>query len=401
MMRPLLAFLLIALAGALIVLSFYGNNGYVLLHYSPWTLETSLAFFVFALVLLIFAIWLLARLLRLGLLLPGSIRDALRNRRQRRARESLVRGLIKLAEGKWNAAELEITRQAPQHDGAVVNYLYAARVAQQRGDTEQRDHYLRQAYGARPPAEIAVLLTQAELQMEQKQLTQALASLTRVRQLEPEQPRARVLLTELYAQTADWAALYPLLEEIEKDKLMADERWLALAIQSQQALLTAVSVGGREALQNAWGELPKRLRRAPALIGTQARLLAQADASDEAIELLKGALDDAWDAQLGLQFSLLQGSDPVSQLAAVEAWLKRYGEEPVLLLVTGRLCRQNKLWGRARSCLEASFKLLPRADTQLELGRVHEATQNPAAAQTAYRQGLELAAAQPLPGQVW
>jgi HemY protein len=392
MMRPLLLFLFIALAGALIALSFYGNNGYVLLHYSPYTVETSLTFFVFVLVLLVVAGLLLLRLLRFGLLLPRSIRDALRNRRNRRARESLVRGLIKLAEGKWRAAEHEITRQAPQHDASVVNYLYAARVAQHGGDLDKRDQYLRLAYGAKPQAEIAVLLTQAELQMEAEQLTQALASLMRVRQLEADQPRAQRMLAELYARLQDWAALYPLLLEIERAELLPPERWLELAVQAQQQLLRAASATGAEALRAAWAGLPRRLRHHPRLVHTQAGLLAAAGAQDQAIELLKNTLDHVWDADLALLFSSLQGADPVAQLAAVEAWLKQHGEEPVLLLVAGRLCRQNKLWGRARSYLEASFKLRPRPDTLLELGRVHEATQNAAAAQAAYRQGLELAA---------
>jgi HemY protein len=394
MMRPLLLFLFIALAGALIALSFYGNNGYVLLHYSPYTVETSLTFFVFVLVLLVVAGLLLLRLLRFGLLLPRNIREALRNRHNRRARESLVRGLIKLAEGKWTAAEHEITRQAPQHDASVVNYLYAARVAQHRGDLDKRDQYLRLAYGAKPQAEIAVLLTQAELQIEAEQLTQALASLLRVRQLEADQPRARQMLAELYARLQDWAALYPLLLEIEKAGLLPPERWLELAVQAQHALLRTAAAQGAEALQAAWGALPKPLRRHPRLVHTQAGLLAAAGARAQAIELLRNALDHAWDDELGLLFSSLQGDDPVAQLAAVEAWLKQHGEQPALLLVAGRLCRQNKLWGRARSYLEASLKLKPRADALLELGRVHEATQNAAAAQAAYRQGLELAAAE-------
>ncbi len=268
-------------------------------------------------------------------------------------------------------------------------------MAQRRGDIDKRDQYLRHAYGAQPHAEIAVLLTQAELQMEQDQLTQALASLLRVQQLEAEQPRARALLVELHARLQDWAALYPLLLEIEKAELIPESRWLELAVQTQTALLTSAAAGGREALEKAWAELPRRLRHHPQLVHAQARLLAGAGAQDKAIILLKAALDRGWQPEPGLLFSTLQGADSVSQLSAVETWLKQYGEDPVLLLVAGRLCRQNKLWGRARSYLESSFKLQPRADTLLELGRVHEATNNAAAAQTAYRQGLELAANAP------
>lgn len=392
MMRRVLAFLVVALIGAVIVLSFYSNNGYVLLHYSPYTVETSLTFFGFVLVLLVVAVLLLLRLVSFSLLLPASIREALRGRRDRRAREALVRGLIKLAEGEWSLAEQEITRQAQRHDAAVVNYLYAARIAQRRGNLDKRDQYLRLAYGAKPHAEMAVLLTQAELQMEQGQDAQALASLMRVKELEAGQPRAQALLAELYARLKDWALLYPLLLEIEKQELITDARWDALAVQAQVVLLANAASQGLVALQSAWSALPKRLRHLPELVHAQARLLAAAGAQDAAVTLIKKALDHGWNAELGLLFSSLQGDDPVSQLAAVEAWLKQYGDDPVLLLVAGQLCRQNKLWGRARSCLEASHKAQPRAATLLELGRVHEATNNPAAAQAAYRQGLELAA---------
>jgi len=397
MMRPLLLFLLVALVGALIALSFYGNNGYVLLHYSPYTLETSLTFFVFVLVIAVWAGFSVLRLLQLSLLLPSSLREALRNRRNRRARDALVRGLVKLTEGKWGTAETEFTRQARPHDVGTVNFIYAARMAQRRGSIEKRDQYLRQAYGARPQAEVAVLLTQAELQMEQDQLTQALATLLRVRQLKAGQPRAQALLAELHARMRDWAALFPLLLEIEKAELIPEARWLELAVQAQRELLKSAAGKGLQPLQAAWEELPKRLRRNPALIHAQAGFLAAAGAQDKAVALLKGALDHAWHPDLGLLFSSLQGEDPVGQLAAVEAWLKQYGEDPVLLLVAGRLCRQNKLWGRARSYLESSYKRLPRPDIQLELGRVHEATNNAEAAQAAYRQGLELAANPPSP----
>lgn len=401
MMRPVLAFLLLALIGALIVLSFHGNNGYVLLHVAGYTVETSLAFFAFVVVAAVWTGWALLRLIRLGWLLPQSIREALHNRRNRRARESLVRGLINLAEGKWHAAEHEITRQAPQHDASVVNYLYAARVAQKRDDLERRDQYLRLAYGAKPQAEVAVLLTQAELQMERDQLSQALASLLRVQELEAEQPHAQTLLADLYARTADWNALYPLLLKIEKSELLDDARWTALAVQAQRELLRDAARQSVTQMHSAWSALPKRLRRHPELIHAQARLLIDAGAKDEAAALLKSALDRGWDAELGVLFSTLQAEDPVAQLAAVENWLKQYGQDPVLLWVAGRLCRQNKLWGRARSYLEASFKLQPRPDTMLELGRIQEATNNATAAQAIYRQGLELAAQiQPFPGQV-
>jgi HemY protein len=111
----------------------------------------------------------------------------------------------------------------------------------------------------------------------------------------------------------------------------------------------------------------------------------------DAIRLVTAGLARGWDADLARLYSELEADDPVSQLAAVEAWLKQYGEDPALLFVAGRLCLRNKLWGRAKSYLDASFRADPRPETLLELGRVYEATREEAAAENAYRRGLELA----------
>lgn len=391
-MRQILATLLIALMGAVIVLSFYKDNGYVLIRYSPYTLETSLTFFLFVLVVSLIALRLLWRVARATLLLPRNIREALRRARNRRARESLVRGLLRLAEGRLAAAESEIVRQAPLHEASVVNYLYAARIAQQLGDIERRDEHLRRAYSARPHAEVAVLLTQAELQMAQDQDTQALASLMRVLELEPGQSRAQELLAGLYERLKDWPALYALLIKAEKSEFIPAPEWQTLAVQAQQHLLQRTAQSGdAEQLRRDWEALPRRLRRDTRLIRSQARLLVGVGAQADAIKLVTAGLSRGWDAELALLFSELEAEDTVSQLAAVEAWLKQYGDQPALLFLAGRLCLRNKLWGRAKSYLDASFRADPRPETLLELGRAYEATKDEAAAEDAYRRGLELA----------
>jgi HemY protein len=115
------------------------------------------------------------------------------------------------------------------------------------------------------------------------------------------------------------------------------------------------------------------------------------DERTTALQLAQERLDEEWDPELALLYSEIAADDAVSQLAAVESWLKQYGEKPVLLLVAGRLCLRNRLWGRARSYLEASLKGMPRAETWLDLGRLYEEVKDPAAAQAAYRKGLEMA----------
>ena len=64
----------------------------------------------------------------------------------------------------------------------------------------------------------------------------------------------------------------------------------------------------------------------------------------------------------------------------------------MLLLVLGKLCLKNKLWGKAKTYLETSLSLKPIADTYLHLAMLLDnKMQEPAKAQQLYQQGLKLA----------
>ena len=74
--------------------------------------------------------------------------------------------------------------------------------------------------------------------------------------------------------------------------------------------------------------------------------------------------------------------------------LGQYGEKPELLTTAGRVCLRNKLWGKARSYLEAVIRVKPTPVAYLELAKLCAETQNGDEAVKLYRQGLELASSQ-------
>lgn len=384
----LLVWLAIGIAAALV---FHNDNGYVLIRFGPYILETSLVFLVFGLVaalIVLYAIW---RILLAGWRLPHRMRGGRRRRRRDRAQRTLLRGLLHFWEGRWRKAETELVRRAGDSSAPVVHYLPAARAAQRQGALDRRDRYLKLAYQSEPGSELATLLTQAELQISQGQHAQAVATLSRVRELAPGEPHALRLLVDLYRALHDWEQLGELLPEIEKQKIYPREEWEALALEVYAHLLTAAAEGNRDRLTGLWETIPRDLRQRPALLRQYCAALARDGAEQEAAELITVFLRKRWDPELALAFSRLHADDPVSQLATAEEWIKRYGEKPELMLMAGRLCLRNRLWGRARNYLEASNRAQPRAEAYFELGRLLQQTNEPNAARDAFRQGLELA----------
>ena len=106
--------------------------------------------------------------------------------------------------------------------------------------------------------------------------------------------------------------------------------------------------------------------------------------------VISRALNEAWDAELVELYGRIEASDGIGQLATIEQWLNRYGDKHELLLVAGRACRRNRLWGKARSYLDGAIKKHPSAAAYLELARLCSDTQQGEDASRFYRKGLEL-----------
>ncbi|MES9926703.1 MAG: heme biosynthesis HemY N-terminal domain-containing protein, partial [Candidatus Thiodiazotropha sp. 6PDIVS] len=196
-MRTLIASFIALLGAVMLSLWVKQDNGYVLIGYGHWTIEGSLALFALAVVALFLLMYATIRSLTHVWSMPDRIAGWRQKRRVVRAQQALTRGLVELAEGRWKVAERHLTRFATQSETPLLNYLAAARAAQLQGEHERRDDYLHMAHESMPSADVAVGLTQAELQLAHQQYEQALATLMHVRTLSPKHSYVMTLLKKL------------------------------------------------------------------------------------------------------------------------------------------------------------------------------------------------------------
>ncbi|MFC4249771.1 heme biosynthesis HemY N-terminal domain-containing protein [Sinimarinibacterium flocculans] len=393
MIRTLLIAVVALALGAAAAWYLRDETGYVLVGFRGWVLETSLLGLLLGLAVLVFATWLLLRLLVGSVRLPQSLRTMIDRRRRERAQRSFETGLLHLLEGDWRRAEVELVRRAADHHAAQLNYLGAARAAQRLGAGERRDHYLRLATGLAPDIERAALLTQAELQIERGEFVAARETAERLRQMDIRQPYAVELLAEALHGLGEWEALHLLLQDAAATaNLNPSKRRAMLERALGERLRLAEGEARLERVKALWAQTPTDARQWPVVRLQYARSLARLNAQAEAMALASDTLAREWDAGLAELYGQLEPADALGQLAAIEQWLTRYGERPELLIAAGRACLRNRLWGKARSYLDAVVKLAPSAAAYLALARVCEQTQQPEEAQRFYRQGLELAA---------
>ena len=386
--------LLLALVGGVVaILLLNPDAGYVLVNYGPWVVETTVAVLVVGVVCWFILVYLVLKLARLAIHLPGNVRQSIDRRRQDRARESFEVGLLKLFEGDWQHAEVELVRRAADHHATHLNYLAAARAAQRQGAIDRRDQYLRLAALNKPEHELATLLAAGDLQRKRGEFAATRDTALRLRERNPNQPFAVELLAESYDALGEWELLRSLLAEPVARSALQPPRYDALSIHCLRELMQAAVAEARlDKLKSLWDGAPAYQDHAE-LRSVYLHGLARLNADAEALALIGQVLSREWDADLALLYGKLHANDPIAQLATVEQWLVQHGDKPELLLLAGRVCLANKLWGKARSYLEAGVKAAPTPQGYLDLARLCQDTQHPEEAAGFYRQGLELAAA--------
>jgi len=360
------------------------DRGYVLINFLGYAVEMSVPALLFALAAAYAGVRALVMLWRA----PRRLGEAVAERRVRRAGEKLTRGLIHIAEGDWSKGERLLAQSLRGTDAPLINYLLAARAAQLQGSDGRRDDWLKLAYEEMPEAETAVLLTQAELQLQHEEFERALATLSRIQEVHPNHPVALALLAKIYQALEDWDRLIALLPQLGDARLDAGEleglSISALEVYSARQGIT------HEELERVWSQLPPRLRKAPRLIALHAIAQSARGRGTEAEKEVRGALKRQWDENLVLAYGRIQDGGAEKQLRRAEEWLKAHAEDGALLLTAARLCMALELWGKARSYLESSLAMSPRTDAYALYGRLLNQFGEESGAALAFRSGLGL-----------
>ena len=320
------------------------------------------------------------------------IRNWTGDRKWKKARARTIKGMIALAEGEWQKAEKLFVSAIAHSDTRLINYLAAAQAAQAQRAETRRDNYLKQALRVEPEAEVAVGLTQAQLQLNQGQLEQALATLTHLRGITPKHAHVVLLLSKLYIRLQDWQSYLELLPMLEKLSSLPEDKLRSQARDVWMKRLKQIATQeGLEALETYWLTLPKKYRQDKDLLVFFTGLLINKGAHLEAEKLIKQALKQHPSEQLVALYGLLEVDKPTDQLAYLESLQKNFEGNAIWLQTLGRVCLKQSLWGKAKNYLEQSLTLSRRAETLELLAHAYEALDDPSAANRCYREGIAMA----------
>ena len=366
------------------------DPGYVVINFRGYVVEMSVPVLVGFAVALVLAVWLIRKII----IAPRRLGEAAGRYRSARSGQKMTKGMIAVAEGNLSRGEKMLGRAASTSDSPLFNYLQAARAAHLQGRDDRRDEWLRLAYKETPEAANAVLLTQAELQLDRGQNEQALATLRRLEEDSKDHAHALALMARLYFKLEDWDALAEVLPRLRKNTQIKPETldtWNVRVL--KEALDKAADA---EVLDQTWKGVARKLRSDVTLLEAYYRGLMRVGLHDRAEKELAAALRSDWRSPLARLFGLVEATDTSKQLKRAEGWLKNHGEDPDLLLAAARLCLRNELWGKARSYLETVLSMRPTPEAYQEYGVLLTQMGEADAAADAYKEGLSMVAAKPL-----
>ncbi len=379
MKRGLLLLLVILFAGAWLGEKMVQDPGYVLLSYDGTTVETSLWVLLVAGLVSFLLAYVLLRLLSKARIPTAELRHWGERRALRSAQRKTQKGLQAFADGSWWKAQRYLTQAAPRAALPMVNYLTAARAAQEQGDAKAADELLEHARQHSPQNTTAADLAQAQLQLERNQLEECRTTLSALHARLPKHSQVLRLLHDCQTRQNDWQGLTSLIPELRQNKVLPDESLQALELHCHRQLLGASlaqlpAETERETrvqvLNRAWQDLPTRLTSNEGLVCDYVSQLVSLGEEARAEIFLRDQIKREWNEQLVRIYGRLRGENAHKQLEIARKWQQDHPDSADVLLTLGRLSMRNEHWGKAIGYFEQSIALKASADAYAELCRL-------------------------------
>lgn len=390
-MRMIIVVLLASLFGyGALQINKIDPDNYVKMYIGNYVVEVKVLGFLLLVLGLVLVMYFLLWLIRLIWRSPNSLARWQRRRNRDKADDQFGAGYLSLIKGDWRRAEKQLTSNSDYSHIPYVNYLAAARAAQEQGRIEQRDEYLSAAYAAAPDERLAIGLTKAKLHEREGQVEAARATLEDVKDLGKNNPQYTAMLVQIYQQSNNWQEIQKLLPVAKKQQALP-----APMLADLQDEFYANSLLGANDMQAAWKALPRAQRKRLANIAIYVRYLVEKGEDSGAEKLIRAALSGDWSDELVDVYGQLKVDKPQKLLRRVEGWLMARPENPHLNLAAGRLAKAAKMFEEAKSYLQTAISegRLPAAYSVL--GEVYESDNQSGKALQMYRVGMQALASKP------
>jgi HemY protein len=363
------------------------EQGHVILIYPPYRIDLSLHMLVALVVVAFIVLYVLIRVIRGILKMPSRVSGYRSRSRLAKANAALREALENLYAGRFSRAEkaARVAAAVPENrDGAG---LIGALAAHRMRETGRRDTWLTSI--SDPAWQDAKLMTLAEMQVDAREPEAALASLDALETQGARRLRAQQIGLRAHKELKNWSDVLKTVKLLEKREAIHPVAATHLKQQAAEHLLRERRHDG-DALLDCWQTLPVADRLMPRIADLAAELLLALNRPADARRIVELALAEHWDPRLVRRYGACGVGEPLPLIQRAETWQAEHPNDADLCFALGRLCIEQRLWGKAQSFLESALQLADsdtlKVRTHRALARMHEALGNIEQANLHYRE---------------
>lgn len=380
---------LFALAAGLALIAEH-NTGYVLVVSSPYRVQLSLNLFALMLVVGFLLAYLLLRLIRRTLQLPGQVGRYRKQRRRDKAQVALRDSVRLYLEGRYAQSLKEAGKASKEGESRGLATIMAGRAAYAMRDDVRYREWMGKAAELDAEIRTARLMTEADLALDARRFDEAASRLEDLKEGGERHVAAQRLSLRSAQALGHWEEVVRLSRQLVKHKAMSAD---AAAVTLRRAHLENMKsrADDASAIADYWKQIPSAEQRDRLFVERAVPLLVAAGQGVIARRTIEELLDKEWEPALAAVYADCCTDDQATAgIARAEGWLRQHPKDDGLLLSLGRLCLQVQLWGKAQSYLEASLAIRKSVAAHLALARLADRLDRGAEAQKHYRAAAEL-----------
>jgi len=382
-MRYIILVILAALAAyGLFLLGQLKPGNLIIMYVGDYRWELSVIQFLALIFAVMFAIYLVFKLVRMTWKAPKLFSGWRTRRAHKIADAALGSGYLSLIKGDWERAERSLLTKSEASRVPYVNYLAAAQAAQEQGRLKQRDEYLNEAYKAAPKERLAIGLTKARLHQQAGQVKQAAATLKDIADIGHKNAQYTAMLMQTYQELGEWKKATALLPVARKQKALSVSILDDIYNESHTETLK------NDDIETAWKGLPRDQRKRIPNIVLYTNHLIESGENSAAEKLIRSTLKSSWSDELVHLYGMLNTDKPAKLRRVVEGWLMARPENAELNLAAGQFAMQEKNYDVAKDFLQKSVELAQLPKAYALLGEVYETTSESGKALQLYRSGM-------------
>ena len=387
MIKRILFILLVGLLIAGCAILVMREPGFAVFSYGDTTIEIPLIKFYFAVVALFISLYFLFRIIGALFRLPGRIQTKRTNKRHLEIMQAMDSSMLDFSQFKWSDSIKNSTRHIKHSPMKRAQHLFTAHCAHNTGQVDTRDAHvsrLRKLEGGKALANTI----EAEFCLEDGKAEKAL---TILHDESTDNICNLNTLSGAYTKTGNIDELEIVLPKLlpHSDK---SPRIQYTVNRCLQWMIDHYDINASdEKLADMWKVYSKQMQSKQEILNAYVHILIKHHRDILAEQIIKTQLDQRWDESLIQEYGLLKIDDIDKRIKQSENWLAQHKDSAGLLLTLGRLYKNQKLWGKAKSYLESSLSRRPLASTYAELAELHEFLNETVDAQRCAKKGLHIA----------